>query len=96
MFRALLAHPQEMLHKRHLVHCVRIMSVGCATIAVYIYIYIHIYIYKHACHIGLNFNCTHCFVSIIKLECHAQGKTQMEDVLEQSAGDACLGLREMK
>jgi hypothetical protein len=34
MFRALLAHPQEALHKRHLVYCVRIMSVGCATIAV--------------------------------------------------------------
>jgi hypothetical protein len=29
MFRALLAHPQEALHKRHLVYCVRIMSVGC-------------------------------------------------------------------
>jgi hypothetical protein len=34
MFQALLAHPQEVLHKRHLVYCVRIMSVGCATIAV--------------------------------------------------------------
>jgi hypothetical protein len=34
MFRALLAHPQESLNKRHLVYCVRIMSVGCATIAV--------------------------------------------------------------
>jgi hypothetical protein len=33
MFRALLAQPQEALHKRHLVYCVRI-SVGCATIAV--------------------------------------------------------------
>jgi hypothetical protein len=29
MFRALLAHPQESLHKRHLVYCVRVMSVGC-------------------------------------------------------------------
>jgi hypothetical protein len=29
MFRALLAHPQEALHKRHLVYCVRVMSVGC-------------------------------------------------------------------
>jgi hypothetical protein len=29
MFRALLAHPQEVLHKRHLVYCVRVMSVGC-------------------------------------------------------------------
>jgi hypothetical protein len=29
MFRALLAHPQEVLHKRHLVYCVRIMSTGC-------------------------------------------------------------------
>jgi hypothetical protein len=34
MFRALLAHPQEELHKRHLVYCVRIMSVGCGTVAV--------------------------------------------------------------
>jgi hypothetical protein len=34
MFLALLALPQEALHKRHLVYCVRIMSVGCATIAV--------------------------------------------------------------
>jgi hypothetical protein len=34
MFRALLAHPQEVLHKRHLVYCLRIMSVGCGTNAV--------------------------------------------------------------
>jgi hypothetical protein len=34
MFRALLAHPQEALHKRHLLYCVRIMSVGCGTVAV--------------------------------------------------------------
>jgi hypothetical protein len=34
MFRALLAHPQEALHKRHLVNCGRIMSVGCGTVAV--------------------------------------------------------------
>jgi hypothetical protein len=34
MFRALLADPKEMLHKRHLVYCVRIMSVGCGTDAV--------------------------------------------------------------
>jgi hypothetical protein len=34
MFRALLACPQEAPHKRHLVYCVRIMSVGCATITV--------------------------------------------------------------
>jgi hypothetical protein len=33
MFRALLAYPQEAMHKRHLVHCVRIMSVGCPTTA---------------------------------------------------------------
>jgi hypothetical protein len=33
MFRGLLAHPQEALHKRHLVYCVRMMSVGCAKIA---------------------------------------------------------------
>jgi hypothetical protein len=29
MFRASLAHPQEALHKRHLIYCVRVMSVGC-------------------------------------------------------------------
>jgi hypothetical protein len=29
MFRALLAHPQEAIHKRQLVYCVRVMSVGC-------------------------------------------------------------------
>jgi hypothetical protein len=29
MFRALLAHPQEALYKRHLVYCVHVMSVGC-------------------------------------------------------------------
>jgi hypothetical protein len=34
MFRALLAHPQEVPHKRRLVYCVRIMSVGCGTVAV--------------------------------------------------------------
>jgi hypothetical protein len=28
-FRALLAHPQEVLNKRHLVYCVRVVSVGC-------------------------------------------------------------------
>jgi hypothetical protein len=32
MFWVLLAHPQEMLHKRHLVYCVRVMSVGCIRI----------------------------------------------------------------
>jgi hypothetical protein len=34
MFRALLAHPQEVLNKRHLVYCVRITSVGCDAVAV--------------------------------------------------------------
>jgi hypothetical protein len=34
MFRALLAHPQEAFHKRHLVYCVRVMSVGCTRIEV--------------------------------------------------------------
>jgi hypothetical protein len=29
MFRALLAQPQEVLHKRQLVHCLRVMSVCC-------------------------------------------------------------------
>jgi hypothetical protein len=33
MFRELLAHPQESLNKRHLVYCVRKMSVGCGTTA---------------------------------------------------------------
>jgi hypothetical protein len=32
MFRALLAHPQEVLDKLHLIYCVR-MSVGCGTVA---------------------------------------------------------------
>jgi hypothetical protein len=32
MFRALRAHPQDSLHKRHLLYCVRIMSVGCVTV----------------------------------------------------------------
>jgi hypothetical protein len=27
--RTLPAHPQEVLHKRHLVYCVRVLSVGC-------------------------------------------------------------------
>jgi hypothetical protein len=34
MFRALLAHPQEVLHQRHMVYCVRVMSVGCTRIGV--------------------------------------------------------------
>jgi hypothetical protein len=34
MFRALLAHLQKALHKRHLVYCVRGMSVGCIRIGV--------------------------------------------------------------
>jgi hypothetical protein len=29
VFRALFAHFQEALHKRHLVYCVRVMSIGC-------------------------------------------------------------------
>jgi hypothetical protein len=29
MFRALLAHPQEVHHKRQLVYCVRVVTVGC-------------------------------------------------------------------
>jgi hypothetical protein len=29
MFQALLAHPPDALQKRHLVYCVRVMSVGC-------------------------------------------------------------------
>jgi hypothetical protein len=34
MFRALLAHRQEAPHKQHLIYCVRIMFVGCGTVAV--------------------------------------------------------------
>jgi hypothetical protein len=34
MFEASLAHPQETLHKQHLVFCVRVMSFGCARIGV--------------------------------------------------------------
>jgi hypothetical protein len=34
MFRALLAHSQEALHKRHLVYCIRVTSVGCTRIGV--------------------------------------------------------------
>jgi hypothetical protein len=34
MFRALYVHLQEAFHKRHLVYWVRIMSVGCGTVAV--------------------------------------------------------------
>jgi hypothetical protein len=33
VFRALLAHPQETLHKRHLVYYVRIVSLDCDTFA---------------------------------------------------------------
>jgi hypothetical protein len=31
MFRALLAHLQEVLHKQHLVCCMRVMPVGCTS-----------------------------------------------------------------
>jgi hypothetical protein len=34
MFRALLAHPQEALHKPFLVYSVRVMSVGCTRFGV--------------------------------------------------------------
>jgi hypothetical protein len=34
IFQALLAQPQEALHKRHLVYCLRVMSVGCTRIGV--------------------------------------------------------------
>jgi hypothetical protein len=29
MFRALFAHFQEVMHKQHLVYCVRVISAGC-------------------------------------------------------------------
>jgi hypothetical protein len=35
MFRALLGHPQNTLHKRHFVYCVRVMSVGCTRIGIF-------------------------------------------------------------
>jgi hypothetical protein len=35
MFRALLAHPLEVLHKWHLVHCMRAMSVSCTRFGVH-------------------------------------------------------------
>jgi hypothetical protein len=34
MFRALLADPQEAMHERHLVYCLRVMSVGCTRLGV--------------------------------------------------------------
>jgi hypothetical protein len=34
MFRVLLTDAQEAIHKQHLVHCVRVMSVGCNRIEV--------------------------------------------------------------
>jgi hypothetical protein len=34
MFRELLSHPQEVLHKRHFVYYVRVMSVDCTRIEV--------------------------------------------------------------
>jgi hypothetical protein len=34
MFQAVLAHPQEVLHKRHLVYCMHVISVGCNRIGV--------------------------------------------------------------
>jgi hypothetical protein len=39
MFRALLVHSQEALHKGHLVYCVRkcIMSAGCGQLTLYTY-----------------------------------------------------------
>jgi hypothetical protein len=43
VFRALFAYPQEALHKRHLVYCVRGMYVGCTSIesvCVFVYIYV--------------------------------------------------------
>jgi hypothetical protein len=34
MFRTLRAHPQQALNKRHLVYCMRVMSVGCTRVKV--------------------------------------------------------------
>jgi hypothetical protein len=41
MFGALLAHPQEVLHKRHLVYCVRVISVGCTKVFHYVEFSVH-------------------------------------------------------
>jgi hypothetical protein len=46
MFRALLAHPQEALNKQHLVYCMRVMSVGCGTVAVSLFVSVYAYISK--------------------------------------------------
>jgi hypothetical protein len=35
MFRALLAHPQEAIQKRHLVYCMLVTSVGCTSVGVF-------------------------------------------------------------
>jgi hypothetical protein len=34
MFQELLSHPQETLYKRHLVYCMRVMSVGCTRMGI--------------------------------------------------------------
>jgi hypothetical protein len=47
MFLALLAHPQDALHKRHLVYCVRVMSVGCTRIYYYYYYYYYLQLGFH-------------------------------------------------
>jgi hypothetical protein len=58
MFRELLAHPHEALHKRHLVYCVRIMSVGCATIAVKLFL--------NAAYLQPEYNLLHIYGSLKK------------------------------
>jgi hypothetical protein len=49
MFRVLLAHPQEVLYKQHLIYCVRVMSVGCTTIGVPEYKILQVYYYVGHC-----------------------------------------------
>jgi hypothetical protein len=59
MFWAMLVHPQEVLHKWHLVYCVCVMSVGCTRIGVLLYWYAMMhsqhnikfcYYFGHTCH----------------------------------------------
>jgi hypothetical protein len=49
MLRVLLAHPQEVLYKRNLMYCVRVMSVGCTTIGVPEYKILQVYYHVGHC-----------------------------------------------
>jgi hypothetical protein len=63
MFRSLLAHSQEALHKRHLVYCVRVMSVGCTSAS-------HWFHYTEKGNLSVNVQSTEwriCFMWDVKL-----------------------------